>query len=132
MGLTPRRKRGINELLAEGISLSQIQEAFLRAEQSDFLTGRVEGAEWNRFDFDWLIQPSIIISLLEGKYDNVAVQKQRRIAQNQLMIDKMNEKFTHTEPLTEEQIKKFPSFLKDAMKRHKLLVNHGEEPEASS
>lgn len=118
ISMTPKRKEAIHDLLSQGISLSQIQEAFRRAEQSDFLSGRVKGAEWNRFDFDWLIQPSSIVSLLEGKYDNVSVQKQKRIEKNQALFLQSTEDSTESELLTQDKVEEYPSYLKDALKRH--------------
>lgn len=118
ISLTQKRKESILDLLSKGISLPQIQEAFRRAEQSDFLTGRVKGAKWNRFDFDWLLKPSSIVSLLEGKYDNVSIQKQKRIEKNQALFLQSTEDPMEPEPLTHDQVSGYPTYLKDALKRH--------------
>lgn len=119
IGMTPRRREMVQALLDEGISLSQIREAFCRAEQSDFLTGRAKGADWNRFDFDWFLQLSSIVSLLEGKYDNIAAQKQKRIAQDQAIREEhLGRIRKEVEPLTEERVSQMPPFLQDSFERH--------------
>ena len=116
--MTVRRYKLIRELLREGINESQVKEAFKKAEQSDFLTGRKPGAEWTRFDFDWFIQSSSIISLMEGKYDNVSAQAQKRISQNQAMIDKAKQNLVDIKPLTVESVSDYNSFFKESLKRH--------------
>ena len=119
IGLTPQRKALIHALFAGGISLSEIKVAFRRAEESDYLTGRRKGAEWNRFDFDWFIQPSNMIRLLEGKYDNMPVQKQKRMAQYQDLLAKtMHDSAKTTAPLPMERVSQYPVFLQEALKRH--------------
>ena len=116
--LTPKREESIHALFSDGISLPEIEEAFRRVEQSDFLTGRTKGAKWDRFDFDWFIQPSSIISLLEGKYDNIAVKKQKRIAQNKELLEKSIQTLPDSEPLTAEKVSQYPAYLQEALKRH--------------
>ena len=115
--LTPKRREAIQALFADGITLPQIQEAFRRAEQSDFLTGRCPGADWNRFDLDWLLNASNIVSLIEGKYDNVSPLKQKRIAQNMARFKSSVEDSHITESLTEERVQNMPVFLQDFYRR---------------
>ena len=127
LSLTPKREESIHILFAGGISLPEIEEAFRCAEQSDFLTGRAKGANWNRFDFDWFIQPSSIISLLEGKYDNIAVQKQKRLARNQELLEKTIQVSMDTEPLTKEKVSQYPAFLQNALKRHRRFPKDSDD-----
>ena len=124
IGPTPQRKEMCLALSADGIGLPQIREAFCRAERSDFLTGRAAGADWNRFDFDWFLRPSSIVSLLEGKYDNVSVQMQKRLDKNQALHEKALQAQPPAEPLTEEKVAEFPSYLRDALKRHCCLPDN--------
>ena len=49
-------------------SVKDIEDAFKKAEASDFLSGR-NGA-WGGCSFDWLIIESNMIKVLEGNYDN--------------------------------------------------------------
>ncbi len=130
LALTQHRRDLIRHALSEGITFTQIQEAFRKAEQSDFLSGRIKGAEWTRFDFDWFIQPSSIINLLEGRYDNVPAQKQKRIEQNQALSRTMYSNSTSTEPLTEEAVSQYSPFLKDALKRHNRFPDSVSQEEA--
>ncbi len=132
ISMTPERRKLIFGLCEEGFTLPQIQEAFKKAEQSDFLTGRVKGADWNRFDFDWLIKPSSIVSLLEGKYDNVSAQAQKRISQNQALIDKAKQNLVDIKPLTAESVSDFDPFLKESLKRHNVYPVDISDKEASS
>ena len=46
----------------------RIKEAFRMAEESDFLSGR-KFSEWSA-DFDWIIRPRNITSILNGKYND--------------------------------------------------------------
>ncbi|MBR6784531.1 MAG: hypothetical protein IKM32_07540 [Clostridia bacterium] len=46
----------------------RVKECFRKAEQSDFLSGR-KGCDWSA-DFDWIIKPNHIESILNGKYDD--------------------------------------------------------------
>lgn len=131
ISMTPERRKVIFSLCEEGFSLTQIQEAFKKAEQSDFLTGRVKGADWNRFDFDWLIKPSSIVNLLEGKYDNISAQAQKRISQNQALIDKAKQNLVDIKPLTAESVSDFDPFLKESLKRHNVYPVDISDKEAS-
>ncbi len=131
--LTPKRRELIRSLFSNGIRMPQIQEAFRRAEESDFLTGRVKGADWNRFDIDWILQPSNIVSLLEGKYDNVAVQKQKRIAQNEFLCAEAMKKIEQeSRPSLAGDIEQYAPFLQKAIKDHSCHLNRDSEQEASS
>lgn len=45
-------------------------EYYNRVKRSDFLMGRVSGDRVWRADFDWLIKPSNMVKVIEGRYDN--------------------------------------------------------------
>lgn len=64
------RKKTINARLQE-FSLTIIKQAFQKAEASDFLSGR--SGQWNAStscNFDWILNPTNIVKILEGNYDN--------------------------------------------------------------
>lgn len=71
IGLNNTRKATIKARLKE-YSLEQIEEVFRKAENSDFLTGKVSNKGQRPFkaSFDWLMKPSNFIKVLEGNYDN--------------------------------------------------------------
>lgn len=64
--LSDSRKRAIRKLY-KNYSMEQINEVFLKAQCSDFLSGK--NGKWNA-TFDWLIKDSNFIKVLEGNYDN--------------------------------------------------------------
>ena len=64
--LNDSRKRAIRKLY-KNYSMEQINEVFLKAQCSDFLSGK--NGKWNA-TFDWLIKDSNFIKVLEGNYDN--------------------------------------------------------------
>ena len=64
--LNDGRKRAIRKLY-RNYSMEQINEVFLKAQCSDFLSGK--SGKWNA-TFDWLIKDSNFIKVLEGNYDN--------------------------------------------------------------
>lgn len=65
--LTPKRKKKIHARL-KTYDQDTIRHVFVRAEQSDFLTGKKGG--W-RASFDWLMEnDDNITKVLEGQYDN--------------------------------------------------------------
>jgi phage replication O-like protein O len=58
----------------EPLGMRVFEELFTRANDSDFLSGRVEDKrgykkQW-KANFDWLIEESNLIKVLEGQYDN--------------------------------------------------------------
>lgn len=67
--LTPSRRRMIDTLLEiVGGSLSKIRTLFEKAQASDFLSGRLPNSKWQAL-FDWIINQSNSLAILEGKYD---------------------------------------------------------------
>ena len=74
VALNEERKKAIRSRLKE-YSLEQIEEMFRKAENSDFLTGRIckKGERPFKASFDWLMKPSNFIKVLEGNYDNRGV-----------------------------------------------------------
>lgn len=64
--LTPTRKSLIKQRWNE--YGEDVFTAFRKAEASDFLSGRNGG--WNGANFDWVLNASNIVKILEGNYDN--------------------------------------------------------------
>lgn len=64
--ITDKRKRLIKARLKQ-YSMVEIEEVFLIAERNDFLAGRVK--EW-KASFDWLMNESNFVRVLEGSYVN--------------------------------------------------------------
>lgn len=65
--ISDRRKQAIRRRLNK-YSVEQVQEAFRKAEASDFLKGD-NNRDW-RADFDWIMNDTNIAKILDGKYDN--------------------------------------------------------------
>ena len=69
--ITDKRKKLIKARLKQ-YSMVEIEEVFLLAERSDFL----KGAKGNwKANFDWLMNESNFIKVLEGNYTNSSTQK---------------------------------------------------------
>jgi hypothetical protein len=66
MKLTDARIRCINSRLKE-YSEEEVEKAFDKVEQSDFLKGEKGG--W-KASFDWILKPANTVKILEGNYDN--------------------------------------------------------------
>ena len=49
--------------------LKIFQDIFSKVHKSDFLCGRTAGRQW-KSNFDWLIQPTNFLKVVEGQYDN--------------------------------------------------------------
>ena len=90
--LTRKRWQAIYALYSAGYQLSDILHVFDLAERSDFLSGRSKDAKWDRFDFDWLLQSAHFVSVMEGKYDNLSVRQQNRMAASDALQAQMREK----------------------------------------
>ena len=65
--LTDARKHAIRVLLRNGYTPDQLHTVFLKAQQSDFLAGR--RGRW-KAAFDWLLDESNMVKVLEGQYSN--------------------------------------------------------------
>lgn len=65
--LTDGRQTAIKARLAE-YSLEQIKQAFVMAEESNFLKGQNDRG-W-KANFDWLVKPGNMVKVLEGNYVN--------------------------------------------------------------
>lgn len=70
--LSTRRERTINAMLKE-FTVEQFTTVFKKAEASKFLTGRNSKA-W-RANFDWLINASNFVKVLDGNYDDRAANR---------------------------------------------------------
>lgn len=64
--VSDKRKKKIDKLI-KAYSREEIQTVFEKAEHSDFLSGKVKDF---KACFDWLIEQSNFIKVLEGNYDN--------------------------------------------------------------
>ena len=65
--LSEARKKAINARVKEyGIDL--VHEAFINAQESEFLSGR-GGDKW-KASFDWIMNPNNFIKVIEGNYSN--------------------------------------------------------------
>lgn len=63
---TDKRKSTVKSRLKK-YSMEQIREAFTKAEQSDFLTGKVKDF---KASFDWIMNETNFAKIIEGNYDN--------------------------------------------------------------
>lgn len=71
--LSEARKKAINARVKEhGINL--VREAFITAQESDFLCGR--GKDKWKASFDWIMNPNNFIKVIEGNYLNNGNHKQ--------------------------------------------------------
>jgi len=66
--LSEKRKKQIRALLKKIRDETELRTVFMKAEESDFLSGR--SGRWNGCNFDWLINYNNFIKVLEGTYDN--------------------------------------------------------------
>lgn len=116
--LTPRREMLLHALFCRGYRLPEIRQAFEYAEQSDFLSGRSSEAAWARFDFEWLIEPSNFVNVLEGKFDNIPERKKRKLNENKILQEKM-QVYIHrgVAPIKKPNEIENP-VLREAMQRH--------------
>lgn len=72
--VSEKRKEAIRARL-KGFTLSEIKTAFENAENSDFLKGKNDRG-W-KADFDWMMNESNLIKILEGRYNNGANSKEK-------------------------------------------------------
>ena len=68
--ISQTRKNAMRILNSE-YSIEKIEEAFKKAQASEFLTGK--NKPW-RANFDWLIKKANFVKTLEGNYDNRKVE----------------------------------------------------------
>lgn len=71
--LTDKRRRAVRLIYGKGYTPEQLDEAFRKAQASSFCTGQND-RHW-KADFDWLLNESNLVKVLEGKYDNPAAAK---------------------------------------------------------
>lgn len=69
VGLSKDRAKRIAERLREEPDLNVWAVVFQKIRDSDFCNGLTEQGGW-RADFDWVLQPSVRLKVLEGRYDN--------------------------------------------------------------
>lgn len=68
--LMDKRTRAIKARLNDKFTLIDLESAFVKAETSDFLSGR--SGKWTGCNFDWIINETNLVKILEGSYDNKA------------------------------------------------------------
>jgi hypothetical protein len=68
--LSDRRKRLMHARIRDNPNLEAFIQLFIRAETSDFLSGR--SGRWTGCNIDWLLNENNMIKVLEGSYDNKA------------------------------------------------------------
>lgn len=71
--LTDKRRRAVRLIHDKGYTPEQLDEVFRKAQSSSFCTGQND-RHW-KADFDWLLNESNLVKVLEGKYDNPAAAK---------------------------------------------------------
>lgn len=71
--LTDKRRRAVRLIHDKGYTPEQLDEVFRKAQASSFCTG-LNDRHW-KADFDWLLNESNLVKVLEGKYDNPAAAK---------------------------------------------------------
>lgn len=71
--LTDKRRRAVRLIYDKGYTPEQLDEVFRKAQSSSFCTGQND-RHW-KADFDWLLNESNLVKVLEGKYDNPAAAK---------------------------------------------------------
>lgn len=71
--LTDKRRRAVRLIHDKGYTPEQLDEVFRKAQSSSFCTGQND-RHW-KADFDWLLNESNLVKVLEGKYDNPAEAK---------------------------------------------------------
>lgn len=71
--LTDKRRRAVRLIYGKGYTPEQLDEVFRKAQASSFCTG-LNDRHW-KADFDWLLNESNLVKVLEGKYDNPAAAK---------------------------------------------------------
>lgn len=74
--LTDKRRRAVRLIYGKGYTPEQLDEAFRKAQSSSFCTGQND-RNW-KADFDWMLNESNLVKVLEGKYDNPAAAKPPR------------------------------------------------------
>lgn len=71
--LTDKRCLTVRRIYSKGYTPEQLDEVFRKAQASSFCTGQND-RHW-KADFDWLLNESNLVKVLEGKYDNPAAAK---------------------------------------------------------
>lgn len=82
--LSDARRKAIKARL-NSYTVDDLNEAFMKAEASDFLKGRND-RNW-RANFDWILKDANIAKILDGLYDNRQVRSQNKAA------DKLQESY---------------------------------------
>lgn len=91
--LSDKRKKAI-KIIAKQFTNEEIKQAFIMAEQSDFLTGRI-GKGFSA-GFDWIMTTGNMTKIIEGNYKNKGGDNSGRSASN-------NGKDSKTAEITEDE-----------------------------
>ena len=87
--LSDARRKAIKARL-NSYTVDELNEAFMKAESSDFLKGKND-RNW-RANFDWILKDANIAKILDGLYDNRKVRSQNKAAdKRQESYDMMKE-----------------------------------------
>jgi len=66
--ITNKRKQQMRARWKRYPDIKTFREVFIKAELSDFLSGR--SGKWTSCNFDWLLNENNMVKVLEGNYDN--------------------------------------------------------------
>lgn len=82
--VTDKRKEKIRVLWRDKPDIDIFELLFVKAEESEFLSGR--SGKWNGCSFDWLINYNNAIKVLEGNYDNKNGQAMNKNVANAMKL----------------------------------------------
>lgn len=77
--LSNDRKKAVKARIHDGFTVEQMKQAFINAEASPFLTGKVAGRDGRTFkaDFDWIMTDKYFVKVLEDKYADMKPAQQK-------------------------------------------------------
>lgn len=77
--LSNDRKKAVRARIHDGFTVEQMKQAFINAEASPFLTGKVTGKDGRTFkaDFDWIMTDKYFVKVLEDKYADMKPAQQK-------------------------------------------------------
>ena len=77
--LSNDRKKAVKARIHDGFTVEQMKQAFINAEASPFLTGKVAGRDGRTFkaNFDWIMTDKYFVKVLEDKYAEMKPAQQK-------------------------------------------------------
>jgi predicted phage replisome organizer len=90
--ISEERKNAVKKLL-EKFDIEQVEDVFRKAQASDFLKGLTSKSDWVA-SFDWLVEESNFVKVLDGNYDNKVNTYRMSSRQIERMKKKSHEKKT--------------------------------------